>query len=94
MSFVLPWRRRLVSAILRSVVVPAFLLTSVDCGYSEEQWQAMLKKQEELERRCPRGEDPIPFPSAPTVQGCGKDVDCKGERVCELGRCVSPHPLP
>ncbi len=22
--------------------------------------------------------------------GCGKDTDCKGDRVCETGRCVSP----
>jgi hypothetical protein len=22
--------------------------------------------------------------------GCGKDTDCKGDRLCESGRCVSP----
>ncbi len=24
--------------------------------------------------------------------GCTKDTDCKGERVCEAGRCVNPSP--
>lgn len=23
-------------------------------------------------------------------QGCAKDTECKGNRVCELGKCVSP----
>ncbi len=26
----------------------------------------------------------------PTSAGCTKDVECKGNRVCEAGRCVSP----
>lgn len=26
------------------------------------------------------------------VSGCRKDVDCKGERVCEAGVCVAPRP--
>jgi outer membrane protein assembly factor BamB len=26
----------------------------------------------------------------PRLTGCAKDVDCKGSRVCELGRCVEP----
>lgn len=29
-------------------------------------------------------------PSLPVVEGCTKDTDCKGDRVCESGRCVSP----
>ncbi len=29
--------------------------------------------------------------SNPTAAGCTKDTDCKGERVCEQGRCVSPR---
>ena len=26
----------------------------------------------------------------PAALGCGKDIDCKGDRVCDKGRCVSP----
>jgi hypothetical protein len=26
--------------------------------------------------------------------GCAKDTDCKGERICEAGACVDPHPAP
>lgn len=35
--------------------------------------------------------------AAPATDGpaaatkCGKDTDCKGDRVCEKGECVSPH---
>ncbi|MBK9000363.1 MAG: hypothetical protein IPM35_31980 [Myxococcales bacterium] len=29
-------------------------------------------------------------PPAPAADGCSKDTDCKGDRVCESGRCVSP----
>ena len=24
------------------------------------------------------------------VAGCGKDTDCKGDRICESGRCTAP----
>ena len=24
--------------------------------------------------------------------GCGKDTDCKGDRICESGRCTPPSP--
>jgi hypothetical protein len=27
----------------------------------------------------------------PKSAGCAKDMDCKGDRVCEKGECVSPH---
>jgi len=27
---------------------------------------------------------------APAGAGCAKDVDCKGDRVCEQGHCVDP----
>jgi hypothetical protein len=33
-----------------------------------------------------------PQASAPQTTGCTKDTDCKGERVCEEGRCVPPTP--
>lgn len=29
-------------------------------------------------------------PPPPAADGCTKDTDCKGDRVCESGRCVSP----
>jgi hypothetical protein len=30
--------------------------------------------------------------SRPAQAGCTKDVECKGERICENGRCVYPPP--
>ena len=32
-------------------------------------------------------------PSAPAAQSvqCGKDSDCKGDRICDRGSCVSPR---
>ena len=36
--------------------------------------------------RCPAG-----YPSVQTSpSGCGKDTDCKGDRVCREGKCVDP----
>jgi hypothetical protein len=65
------------------------------CGHSEEEWQAMLDKQKMLQERCQPGAGQEPAAVAPslnpTAPGCGKDVDCKGDRVCNLGRCVSPR---
>ncbi len=29
-------------------------------------------------------------PASQAFTGCGKDTDCKGDRVCESGRCVTP----
>jgi hypothetical protein len=29
-------------------------------------------------------------PAPQAAAGCGKDTDCKGDRVCESGRCVAP----
>jgi hypothetical protein len=29
-------------------------------------------------------------PAAPCLTGCGKDTDCKGERICAKGECVDP----
>jgi len=28
--------------------------------------------------------------AAPALPGCGKDTDCKGDRICDGGRCVTP----
>lgn len=36
--------------------------------------------------------DPPPTPPAPA--GCQKDTDCKGERICENGECVTPAAEP
>lgn len=32
-----------------------------------------------------------PSPAPPPTTGCTKDVDCKGDRVCERGVCVAPR---
>ena len=32
-----------------------------------------------------RGRTPVPA-------ACSKDIDCKGERICEAGLCVAPRP--
>jgi hypothetical protein len=31
-------------------------------------------------------------PAAPCLTGCGKDTDCKGDRICVKGECVDPPP--
>jgi hypothetical protein len=47
----------------------------------------------------PLGPGPIASPPAPGVapardaRPCGRDVDCPGEEVCELGRCVALAPV-
>lgn len=37
---------------------------------------------------------PQPPPPPPTTGGCTTDMDCKGDRVCMSGGCVSPSPAP
>ncbi len=32
----------------------------------------------------------VAAPPTGVVSGCTKDVDCKGDRICEGGRCVDP----
>ena len=32
----------------------------------------------------------LPSPDASSLPGCTKDTDCKGDRICEDGRCVEP----
>jgi hypothetical protein len=38
--------------------------------------------------------NPAPPPSQPTVAPslaqCGKDTDCKGDRICDAGKCIAP----
>jgi hypothetical protein len=36
------------------------------------------------------GKTPSKETPASEQGGCGKDTDCKGDRVCESGRCVNP----
>ncbi len=49
---------------------------------------------------CSRPAEPAAAPSspaaaAPAAIGCAKDTDCKGDRICESGRCVEPvRPAP
>jgi hypothetical protein len=39
----------------------------------------------------PVAEPPVPVaPAAPCLAGCGKDTDCKGDRICVKGECVDP----
>jgi Tol biopolymer transport system component len=43
----------------------------------------------------PTGGEPAtagePAPESPAPEGgCTKDMDCKGDRICEKGKCVSP----
>ncbi len=41
------------------------------------------------------GEPILPGPqgvASPAHAGCEKDTDCKGDRICEKGECVSPGP--
>jgi hypothetical protein len=33
---------------------------------------------------------PAPPAPAPRAGGCEKDTDCKGDRICESGKCVKP----
>lgn len=39
----------------------------------------------------PGGSNASP-PEPATPAGCGFDTQCKGDRVCEAGKCVSPAP--
>jgi hypothetical protein len=70
------------------LLLPVLLLAGAACGHSEEEWQAMLHRQRELQERCQVWA--VPAPPAATV-GCARDVDCKGDRICTLGTCTSPH---
>lgn len=45
--------------------------------------------------QVPPPEPPPPPPATATVPeagACMKDTDCKGDRICDQGRCVSPTP--
>ena len=76
-----------VRAALLGTLLLAFGILGGGCGHSEEEWQAMLQRQREIEERCQPGSAPPP----PGAQGCVKDLECKGDRVCHLGQCVRPR---
>lgn len=38
---------------------------------------------------CDQAQEPVNQTSSTPMQ-CGKDTDCKGDRVCESGQCVNP----
>ena len=46
----------------------------------------------DLELRTKRGAPPPPasFVPAPAMEGCARDTDCKGDRVCVQRECVAP----
>lgn len=33
----------------------------------------------------------LPEGQAPSSSGCSKDTDCKGERICQEGKCITPR---
>ncbi len=45
---------------------------------------------------CSKPAEAAAAPSSPppAAIGCTKDTDCKGERICESGRCVEPSRPP
>jgi hypothetical protein len=50
----------------------------------------------QIKYRCqePKSSAPDGPAPAPPTPGCTKDTDCKGDRVCDNGRCVTPKPDP
>jgi hypothetical protein len=79
---------------MRTVVIVAALLGSalVGCGHSEDEWQAKLRENEELVRQVRScGGDPSGTAAPAGGNGCRVDTECKGDRVCEDGHCVSPR---
>jgi hypothetical protein len=69
----------------------ALALGLAGCGHSEEEWQVMLNRYRELETRCQPGSPAAFRPPEPGGPGCSRDVDCKGNRVCNVGRCAPPY---
>jgi hypothetical protein len=44
----------------------------------------------EVEAQAPAESAPAAGAAAPGG-ACGKDTDCKGDRICDHGSCVAPH---
>jgi hypothetical protein len=78
------------------VSLAAVLCAATACGYSEDALQAKVLENEMLQkdlRACAQARDGANGSTAPsdqTLPGCGKDTDCKGDRICKDGRCTSP----
>ena len=43
-------------------------------------------------RATPQQDSQLP-PQEPAFSQCGKDADCKGDRICESGQCMAPSNL-
>ena len=39
---------------------------------------------------CDKKPEPVATGQAGAAAQCFKDTDCKGDRICETGKCVSP----
>ncbi len=84
------------SGVFGTVLLAVVLLGAAGCGHSEEEWEAMLQRQQTLQQHCASGPPDVHFegdmePSVPSSPGCRADIDCKGDRICNSAmRCVSP----
>ncbi len=59
----------------------------IACGHSDEEMHAAI----EAGRRQCMAHDAPPYATPTTTHdGCTKDTDCKGGRVCDDGRCAEP----
>jgi hypothetical protein len=73
---------------IRSIVLCAACATlAAACGHSEDEFRAAI---ESARRECATNATSASTTAVATSAGCGKDSDCKGDRVCELGRCTEP----
>ena len=75
-----------------ALLVLVTFVGSVGCGHSEDEWQAMLARERSLRQSCQQATG-----SAASIdwthikpESCARDTDCKGDRICDLGRCTSP----
>lgn len=53
--------------------------TTAECEDAKSKWTRRLRERP---------------PPASVVRGCGSDVDCAADRICEQGSCVYPVPPP
>ena len=58
-------------------------LFATACGHSEEEMQAAIAR---ARMQCATSAPSV----AAATNGCTKDTDCKGDRVCSFGRCSAP----
>ncbi len=61
----------------------------------EKPAEPVEKPAEPVEKPAEPVEKPAdPPPADPAPAGCQKDTDCKGDRLCENGKCVTPKTAP